>query len=136
MIRYRLACRAGHDFEGWFQNSAAFDDQAAAGKVVCPVCGSADVGKAIMAPRLANTMRGLASRVPKEALALMRKLRDEVRAEAEYVGPRFAEEARRVHRETSSPRPIYGEATLDDAKSLIDDGIPVFPVPRLPEDQH
>ncbi|MGQ0672406.1 MAG: DUF1178 family protein [Hyphomicrobium sp.] len=136
MIRYRLACRAGHDFEGWFQSSAAFDEQAAAGRVSCPVCGSADVGKAIMAPGLASGVRGVPGTARSEALALMRRLRDEVRAEAEYVGQRFAEEARRVHRETAPPRAIYGEATVENAKSLLEEGIPVYPLSRLPEDRH
>lgn len=131
MIKYQLVCASGHEFEGWFQSSTAYDDQVANGHVVCPVCGSLDVSKAVMAPNIAS--RSIAQR---QAVASMRKLRAEVESSAEYVGPRFAEEARKIHLEESEPRGIYGEATVADAKDLIEDGVPVMPLPRLPEDEN
>ena len=137
MIKYRLACPAGHEFEGWFQSSDAYDKQAARGQVLCPVCGSAEVSKAVMAPSLATRSaksRGARSRA--QALDLMRKLRADVEQRAEYVGPRFAEEARKIHEDGTVPRGIYGEATPQDARALIEDGVPVLPLPRLPEDEN
>jgi hypothetical protein len=139
MIRYSLVCKDGHEFEGWFQNSAAFDSQASRGLVECPHCGVAAVSKAMMAP--AVTTRAEAAPAPAAApqeaeraqqmYALMRKLRDAVEAKAEYVGPRFAEEARKIHYEETPERGIYGEASTDEVKALADEGIPVLPLPRM-----
>lgn len=142
MIKYRLACSAGHEFEGWFQSSDAYDVQAAQGHVTCPHCGSPHVAKAIMAPSVSMAAKHAGSEpVPpggklssQELQGLMRRLRREIEAKADYVGPRFAEEARKMHEEEGSDRGIYGEATLDEAASLAEDGIPFLPVPRLPED--
>lgn len=140
MIKYRLACDEGHEFEGWFQNSAAFDAQAARGHVACPHCGTAKVEKAIMAPSVATRGRrepgpaGSDQFHAEQMARLMRKIREEVRKDAEYVGPRFAEEARKIHLDESPARGIYGEASLEDAKSLVEEGIPFLPLPRLPDD--
>lgn len=142
MIKYRLACSAGHEFEGWFQSSDAYDVQAGRGHVTCPYCGTPHVAKAIMAPNVAlaakhagsEPMPSGAKLSSEELQGLMRRLRREIETKADYVGPRFAEEARRMHEEEDSSRGIYGEATLDEASSLAEDGIPFLPIPRLPED--
>jgi hypothetical protein len=142
MIKYRLACSAGHEFEGWFQSSDAYDVQAERGQVTCPHCGTPHVAKAIMAPSVSMAAKHAgaepaqrATKLSSEELqGLMRRLRREIEAKAEYVGPNFAEEARKMHEEDDSSRDIYGEATLDEATSLAEDGIPFLPIPRLPED--
>ncbi len=164
MIRYALQCKKGHAFDGWFQNSAAYDKQAKRQLVTCPTCGSAEVSKALMAPRVTTgkqkdkARREVAARAavaragsaaPAEAVAaaqltaeqkdvveLMRKLRKDVEQNAEYVGPRFAEEARKIHDEDAPARGIYGEASLAEVKELHDDGIECFPLPVLPEDNN
>lgn len=144
MIRYDLICDQGHPFDGWFRDSAAYDQQAQGGFVSCSVCGSAKVEKQLMAPGLPvksnrkaqapQTM--VASPDPRAAqmMALMRELRKQVEANADYVGDKFAEEARKIHYKEAEKRGIYGEATPDDAKALIEEGIEVHPLPRLPED--
>ena len=144
MIRYDLKCEAGHGFDGWFSGSAAFDEQAGRGLVACPTCGSTRVEKALMTPAVPvrTNRRSAAAKVftpapdPRaaELLALMRKLREHVESTADYVGDRFAEEARRIHYEEVEARGIYGEATAEEARDLIDEGIEVAPLPRLPED--
>jgi hypothetical protein len=148
MIRYRLRCNAGHEFEAWFKNSGAYDRQANRGQVLCPECGSANVTKAPMAPSIATrkreTARGIAAHdeatkhaeAQRKILALMREVRAYVERNAEYVGPRFAEEARKMHFNEIEARNIYGEASLDDARKLAEDGIEFCPLPRVPEDQN
>lgn len=147
MIRYDLICDQGHAFDGWFRDSAAYDAQAASGLVACAVCGSAKVEKQLMTPGVpvksnrkasasgSQTMM-VAGRDPRaQALIdMMREMRRTVEANAEYVGDRFADEARKIHYEEAEQRGIYGEATADDAKALIEEGIEVQPLPRLPED--
>jgi hypothetical protein len=141
MIKYRLACENGHEFEGWFKCGAAYDEQAAKGHISCPHCGSLAVTKAIMAPNVA-TRAGSASasdaskdaKAAEQVRALMRQLRAAVEEKADYVGPRFAEEARKIHYEESEARGVYGEASADEAKALAEEGIPVLPLPRLRED--
>lgn len=146
MIRFTLECRDGHVFEGWFQSGAVYEAQAELGQIVCPHCGSNAVDKAIMAPAVAR--RDLAetkrpetqqpqpeAETPVHALQQrLREAREEIHAKAEYVGGRFAEEARRIHFDESPARGIYGEATSDEVRELADEGIPFFPMPRLPED--
>jgi hypothetical protein len=146
MIRYRLQCAAKHEFEGWFRNADAFDRQAKRNLVVCPSCGSTEVAKALMAPSVVKSSK--ASRAPRdvpqrvansgqrELLQMMRKLREEVIAKSEYVGPRFAEEARKIHNEEAEQRGIYGEASSAEVKDLVDDGVEVYPLPVLPEDHN
>jgi hypothetical protein len=140
MIKYSLVCRQGHEFEAWFRSGAAYEAQVARAQVACPHCGTNAVDKAIMAPAIAKrTDRGPAPAEqpavpPQEYYRYLRRLRDEIHAKAEYVGGRFAEEARRIHFDESEPRGIYGEATADEIKALAEDGIPFLPVPRLPED--
>lgn len=146
MIRYSLQCDHRHEFEAWFKSSEDFDRQAARNLVTCPLCGSTNVSKAIMAPnisvgrskegevKLANEAAMAEKR--REFLALMRRLRAEVEKNAEYVGPRFAEEARKMHYDEVEKRGIYGEATLEEARELQEEGIEFFPLPRLPEDHN
>jgi hypothetical protein len=147
MIRYRLQCKKGHQFEAWFKSSAAFDRQLKQGQISCADCGSSKVTKAIMAPAVSSRTKGsdvvvanrqAAAPADKQAelLSLLRRVREEVEKNAEYVGPRFAEEARKIHYEETEARGIYGEATLDDAKSLQEEGIDFYPLPRLPEEQN
>lgn len=145
MIRYDLICDKGHQFDGWFRDSAAFDEQAGHGLVACTACGSAKVEKQIMAPgipvkanrRSEAPIRMTAGPIDPRAqmlMTMMRELRKTVEENAEYVGDRFAEEARRIHYAEAEKRGIYGEATADDATALIEEGIEVHPLPRLPED--
>lgn len=151
MIRYRLGCRCGHEFETWFQNSRSFDTLAMQHALSCPACGGTDVGKAVMAPSVSTRARAEppapAAPVPDAAptpmatasddlIATFRRLRQEVKEKAEYVGPRFAAEARRIDAGDAPDRGIYGEATAGEARALIEDGIAVLPLPRLPEDSN
>jgi hypothetical protein len=136
MIRYNLRCRKAHEFEGWFRNAAAFDEQAGAGEVVCPVCGSKKVEKALMAPSVASGRgRGRAAREAEQAgkmMTALRELRSHVEANCDYVGPSFAEEARRIHYGESEERNIYGETTSEEAKALEDEGVEVKRIPWVP----
>lgn len=147
MIKFTLECQDGHVFEGWFQNGAAYEAQAELGQIVCPHCGTHAVDKAIMAPAVArrdtpqpvpgkeHQQPSPDSDTPIHALhRRLRELRDEVHAKSEYVGGRFAEEARRIHFEEAPSRSIYGEASSDEVRELAEDGVPFFPLPRLPED--
>lgn len=148
MIRYALKCRKGHEFEAWFKSSTAFDEQSKTGKVVCAVCGSKKVEKALMAPRVAasrveesipvahSPAGDKRDAIRKEMVQLMRKLRREVERNAEYVGPQFAEEARKIHYEEAPARGIYGEASPDDVKSLKEEGIEFYPLPQVPDDHN
>ena len=131
MIVYHLRCSDGHEFEGWFGGSGAFDEQAAEGKLVCPVCESRSVTKAPMAPALPASV-GTRSSAPEE-MRKMRQfvtgLRKYVEQNAEYVGPKFPEEARKIHYGETDERHIYGEATLEEAKDLVEEGVDVAPLP-------
>lgn len=145
MIRYSLVCEHDHEFDGWFGSSRAYEEQAEAGRIVCPQCGSSQVHKALMAPSLSGRHGGGREEPPSvppggEAArlqALARRLREEVRAHADYVGERFPEEARRRHRAhdtKTESRGIYGEASREEVRDLIEEGVPVLPLPTLPED--
>lgn len=159
MIRYRLECSGGHGFEAWFASSDAYDRQEADGLLECPRCGTHEVRKAMMAPNVAKGRKGQPDNAQpaqasqseqateattvahgpeavmlRQAQAMLRAIRDKVKSEAEYVGPRFADEARRIHFEEAPNRGIYGEATREEVTSLAEDGIDVTPLPPLPED--
>ena len=146
MIRYRLSCPDRHEFDAWFKSSAAYDTLAGAGQVSCPECGSHEVEKALMAPsvktarsqeeRAQQPKRPMASLPPPELQEMMKKIRDHVRENADYVGDKFAEEARKIHYEETEARGIYGEATMEEAQSLHEEGIPFQPLPVLPEDKN
>ena len=130
MIVYSLQCSRGHDFEGWFRDSGAFDEQDARGKLVCPVCETHAIYKAPMAPALSGAS---ARRSAPEEMRKMRKfmtgLRRFVEQNAEYVGPQFPEEARKIHYGETEERHIYGEATLKDVKELVEEGVEIAPLP-------
>ena len=138
MIKYQLQCDKDHNFAGWFQSSDAFDKQLKRKLVDCPTCGSHKVRKALMAPSVA-TSRKKAEITPAaqaEIIKAMREVRRKVEENAEYVGPRFAEEARKIHYKEADEKGIYGEASLAEAKELADEGIDFLPLPVLPEDQN
>jgi hypothetical protein len=160
MIRYALSCEAGHTFESWFNNSAAYDAQRKRGLVSCPLCGSAKVEKAIMAPSLGKsggreaaplqeaekpapadspaetTPVAMLSKQEAELRKKLKELRDHVVKNADYVGPKFPEEARRMHYGEIEHRSIYGEASPESAKALADEGIEFHPLPRFPDDRN
>jgi hypothetical protein len=130
VIVYNLRCRNTHEFEGWFKDSAAFDAQAKGGKVVCPVCNSKKVEKAIMAPAVSGAKKsGLTNSEAKQMRQFMMGLRKYVQDNADYVGPNFAEEARKIHYGETEHRQIYGEASLEEAKELVEEGVDVAPLP-------
>ncbi len=137
MIKYALACEHGHDFEGWFGASADFDDQAARGLLDCPVCGSKAVRKQIMSPAIGGTKaQNSGAGLPPEARQMMMEAMGKVRAHVEnnfdYVGDTFAREARDIHEGKSEERGIYGEASPAEVKALVEDGVPVAPLPPAP----
>lgn len=140
MIRYNLACSQGHEFEGWFASSEAYDKQRAAEAVECPSCGATDVSKALMAPAVSTSRKkeavSLAANNSSEVADMLRKLRQQLTSNADYVGDRFAEEARRIHFEEVEKRGIYGEATPDEVRGLVEDGIEFHPLPTVPEDHN
>ncbi|MDO9526932.1 MAG: DUF1178 family protein, partial [Gemmobacter sp.] len=130
----------GHAFDSWFQSSVAYDRLVAAGHVACPACGSAKIEKALMAPAVAlgpesenrrDTARPLSTPQDPRQAALA-ALRHEVEATSEYVGLSFAAEARAMHEGLTPDRPIYGEAKMEDARKLLEDGVPVAPLPFMP----
>ena len=133
MIRYALRCAEGHAFDSWFQSADAFEGLAAKGMLSCTACGSTEVSKSLMAPKVGT-------RVPAET-PLEKKIaafRRKVEAEATYVGGRFAEEARALHEAAESENPrenkaIYGEANVREVRSLLADGVPIAPLPFLPK---
>jgi hypothetical protein len=144
MIRYDLQCDKGHEFDGWFSDSAAFDTQCKRRLVSCIQCGSVEIEKQLMAPGIpakgnrksdaVNMTGGVMDPHAQKMLTMMREYRKAVESNAEYVGDRFAEEARKIHYEESEKRGIYGEARRDEAESLVEEGIEIHPLPRLPED--
>jgi hypothetical protein len=157
VITYTLACDAGHEFESWFASGAAFDVQAGRGLVTCPICGSAKVGKAIMAPAVARKDKGAIEASPETSTASKpqaeqkvvmfsereRQLRDMIRAlrkhvseNADYVGRRFPDEARQMHNGEIEHRSIWGEASHEEAKALEEEGVEVHPLPVLPDDRN
>lgn len=132
MILYSLKCDQGHAFDSWFASAAGYEGLRAAGHVACPACGSTAVDKALMAPAVATSDPApLTARPPVEdQIAAMRRQIEET---SDYVGGNFAAEARAIHDGTAPERAIWGEARLDEAKSLIEDGIPVAPLPFMPK---
>ena len=131
MIVYSLRCDRAHEFEGWFKDSVSFDQQASEGKLVCPVCETRKVQKAPMAPAVSGTKKkDVASQSElKKMRQFMTGLRKYVQENAEYVGPKFPEEARKIHFGEMPERHIYGEATIEEAQELIEDGVDVAPLP-------
>ncbi len=129
MIVYSLRCKNGHEFEGWFRDSASFDTQSCDGSLSCPTCNSRRVEKAIMAPSLAANRNAEVRRDTANTKQFMTGLRKYVQEHAEYVGAKFAEEARKIHYGETVDRHIYGETTQEEAKALVEEGVDVAPLP-------
>jgi hypothetical protein len=158
MIKFTLACENGHGFDSWFQNGAAFDIQSEADLVGCPVCGSSKVAKAIMAPAI--TGKHQEPRLPavlqrsevasgeaparvallddkdRELRAMIETIRTRIFAEADDVGTRFPEEARKIHDGFGEDRPIHGQASFEEARALLEEGIGILPIPVLPGERN
>ena len=151
MIHYQLRCAAGHEFDGWFKDSAGFEIQAASGLVACPSCGNTEVERALMTPRIPRKGRepepvmvpasspegaiGLPAAggvIPDSVRVALHKLREEVEKNCDYVGADFAEEARRIHNGETTARGIYGESTDEEAEALEEDGIAFARIPWAP----
>jgi hypothetical protein len=137
MIRYALTCEKGHGFESWFQSAEAFDKVRSAGMVSCPDCGSVAVEKALMAPGVRPARRAaerpLSDAPTGEKERALAELRRRVEEGSDYVGMKFATEARAIHAGEVPERSIWGEARIDEARSLVEDGIPVAPLPFRPK---
>ena len=141
MIRFSLHCDHGHEFEAWFRSNDDFDTQKKRGFVECPECGSAKVEKALMAPAVSTSRRQekiavAMGEAQKQAMAELKTLSRKMRENADYVGDKFAEEARKIHFGETDPRGIYGEATPDEARSLAEDGVEFLPIPVFPDDRN
>ena len=150
MIKFSLLCARGHGFESWFSSGEAFETQAQSGRVLCPQCQTPDVKKAIMAPAIALGRGGKPAGPPAqgeapvkmalleprdlETRALLTAIRKKIYDEAEDVGTRFAEEARKIHEGHVRERPIHGLANAADARALVEEGIDILPVPPLPDE--
>lgn len=139
MIRYAMKCAQAHEFESWFASAGAFDTLLKSNMVTCPVCGVTEVSKAIMAPRIGSPRKkdspksGALAAPMSEAEQALTKLRKHVEENSSYVGARFADEARKMHDGDIPARAIYGEAKAEEAKQLIEDGVPVAPLPFVPQ---
>ena len=132
MIRYDLHCDQDHKFDSWFAGASAFDRLLAAGHVICPDCGSQKVHKALMAPAIGKTTRALAkvlSTPRDDREAALQELRRKIEANSEYVGPSFTTEMRAIHEGRAPDRAIYGEAKPEEARAMIEEGLPVLPLP-------
>ena len=150
MIHYQLCCSADHRFDGWFKDSAGFETQAARGLVACPECGDTAVRRALMAPRVARgrvtvdeqgtpeppkvpeKLPEKAAIMPDQVRAALQRVRAEIERTSDYVGPKFADEARRIHRGETEKRNIYGESTPEQAEQLAEEGIEVARIPWVP----
>ena len=130
MIRYALSCADGHEFEAWFRNSGDYDVQVERGLVECPQCGSVEISKQLMAPsvRTARKAEATASGAPDFA-TLARQVQAHIRKNFDYVGDRFADEARAIHKGDAPERLIYGETTAEQREQLADEGVPCAPLP-------
>lgn len=140
MIQYSLKCSEGHSFESWFQSAAAFDKLSASGLVNCAICGGNQVEKAMMTPRVRPARSAAGSQDTERPLSapaspaeqMLAELRKNIEQNSDYVGKDFAAEARKMHLGETPERSIYGEARVEEAKALLEDGIPVSPLPFLP----
>ncbi len=137
MIRYNLKCGAGHGFESWFKNAEGFAALQSAGQVSCPVCGSPEVEKELMAPAVRPSRKAAAAKPDLSAPASeleekLAALKKQIEENSEYVGMNFAAEARKIHAGEAPERPIHGEARPDEARAMIEEGLPVAPLPFLP----
>lgn len=160
MIKYALVCARAHEFESWFRDSAAFDTQARRGLIACPMCGSVNVAKAIMSPAISAARKkerqiDVAAAAPpadasdqppapvallderhRRLRAMIREVRADIMEKSDNVGRRFPQEARRIHGGEAPPRSIYGEASGEEIQELLEDGVKILPMPRLPEERN
>lgn len=134
MIVYQVKCSNDHEFEGWFRNSAAFEQQRKRGHIDCPICGDTDVSKAPMAPNLAkgSGRDESAKIVAKQVAGSLAQLRTYVEKNCDYVGESFPTEARKIHYGETEKRSIYGEASSQEVSKLTEEGIEVHQLPALP----
>lgn len=133
MIKYTLKCESGHTFDSWFQSAEAFDGLRTSGHLSCAICGAADVSKAMMAPQVAA--KRLTGEPESDVEKSVSALRKHVEDNSAYVGGSFAKEARAMHEGTAPERAIWGEAKPAEAKALLEDGVPVAPLPFIPRDK-
>jgi hypothetical protein len=131
MILFTLRCVHGHEFEAWFRDGDGFEAQQKAGEIGCPECGDTSVEKAVMAPRLARS-RQMPAISPAQFRAALIEMRRQIETNCDYVGTRFAEEARRIHYGEIDPHGIYGEATDEESRELDDEGIRFGRIPWIP----
>jgi hypothetical protein len=141
LIRFSLICDHGHEFDGWFRSNDDFEKQQKRGLIDCPECSSSKVHKALMAPAVSTSRKqekvALAmSAEQRRIMAEMKALSDKLRENADYVGNKFAEEARKIHFGEAEERGIYGEATPEEAKGLAEDGVPFMPLPVFPDERN
>ena len=159
MIKYALICEADHEFESWFPDSASYDKQVKRGLVTCPVCDSAKISKAIMAPNIARKDKdrviaadnddtpsvpavpapqniALLDEQQQQLRGMIRELHEKIVANTDDVGENFPEEARKMHDGETPARSIRGKASFEEARELLEDGIPVLPIPDLPEERN
>lgn len=160
MIQYTLICENKHTFDAWFKSNQTYNEQRESGILECPMCATTHISKALMAPAVSISSEKVTAPVSLPATsvqdaaapgkvslstghpeqqkirAALKKMRDTVVSEAEYVGDKFADEARKIHAQESENRGIYGEATADEVKALVDDGVDFVPLPTFPEDHN
>ncbi len=129
MILFTLRCSAGHEFEGWFRDGDGFEAQQKAGEIACPDCGDTQVEKALMAPNIARSHKKAPPMSPAQLRAALVELRRQVETHCDYVGERFAEEARKIHYGEADPHGIYGEATTEESRELTEEGISFGRIP-------
>jgi hypothetical protein len=131
MILFTLRCASGHEFEGWFRDGDGFESQQKAGEITCPHCGDIQVEKALMAPNIARSRGKTPALSPAQMRAALVELRRQVETNCDYVGERFAEEARKIHYGEADPHGIYGEASADESRELAEEGIEVGRIPWI-----
>ncbi len=129
MIRFSLRCASGHEFEAWFRNGEGFETQQAADEITCPECGDTHVEKALMAPSIGRVREAGPPMSPAQLRAALVQLRRQGESNCDYVGPQFAEEARKIHYGESDPRGIYGEATESESREMAEEGITFGRIP-------
>src|SRR5438045_7298113 len=134
MILFTLRCAGGHEFEGWFRDGDSFEAQQKAGEIACPQCGDAQVEKAVMAPRISRSRDKTPALSPAQMRAALVELRRQVETNCDYVGERFAEEARRIHYGEVDPHGIYGEASNEESQALSEEGIEFGRIPWIQSD--
>ncbi|MCH8858107.1 MAG: DUF1178 family protein [Proteobacteria bacterium] len=136
MIAYTLVCAEDHEFEAWFKDGASYDAQEAGGELICPLCGDTHIRKGVMAPSVkasASKRKQHTELDPAKVRKYMAGYRKFIEKNAEYVGPRFPEEARKVHYGEAKSRHIYGESTIEEARELIEEGVDIAPLPPDPD---